>query len=70
MCGISRWSCIRVVCCGGHVFVCDILVVMHLCVGYRGGYVLVWDIEVVMYYCGMSRWSCISVGYRGGHVLV
>ena len=39
-------------------------------VGYRGGYVLVWDIEVVMYYCGMSRWSCISVGYRGGHVLV
>ena len=49
---------------------CDILVVMHLCVGYRGGYVLVWDIEVVMYYCGMSRWSCISVGYRGGHVLV
>jgi hypothetical protein len=39
-------------------------------VGYRGCHVLVWDIEVVMYWCGMSWLSCISVGYRGGHVLV
>ena len=60
-CGISWWSCISVVYRGDHVFICDILVVMYLCVGYRGGHVFVWYVVVVMYLCVISWWSCISV---------
>ena len=38
--------------------------------GYLGGHVLVWDIEVIMYLFVISWWSCISVVCRGGHVFV
>ena len=52
------------------MYFCVILRWSCISVGYRGGHVFVWDIEVIIYVCRISRWSCICVGYRGHHIFV